>query len=104
MDATTFVREADSAFAEGKQSLRNYYFGEHGRVEPGPEGFMLKFRPGAGLPAHFHDVNQFQVFFGSPGATFGRHAIPELMVHYAAAGTLYGPFAAGAEVPLVMLT
>jgi len=104
MSTATFVRYDESKIAHGKQSERNYYFGDRHDVGSGPEGFMLKFAPSAGLPAHFHDVNQYQVFYGSPGAKFQRHQIPTLMVHYSAAGTLYGPFTAGTEVPLQMLT
>jgi hypothetical protein len=42
--------------------------------------------------AHFHPVDQFQVFFPSPGAWYQRSQISTILLHYADAYTTYGPF------------
>ena len=56
---------------------------------------MVMLPPGYLGRAHFHEVDQFQVFFGGAGATYQRHEVPWAMLHYADAYTTYGPFQAG---------
>ncbi|HMG44292.1 MAG TPA: hypothetical protein VK611_23360 [Acidimicrobiales bacterium] len=68
------------------------FFGEARTRQPGPQGFLVDFEGETTVGAHFHPVDQFQVFFGGPGSWYQRHPIDELMVHYADAYTTYGPF------------
>jgi hypothetical protein len=42
--------------------------------------------------AHFHDVNQFQLFFGGNAGWYQRHPLAPLTVHYTDAFSTYGPF------------
>ena len=61
----------------------------------GPQAYLAGVPLGQKVASHFHPVDQFQVFFGSDGAYFERHAINRLHVQYADAYTPYGPFGAG---------
>jgi hypothetical protein len=72
------------------------FFGLHNQVQEGVQGFHVTMPVDGVGPAHFHDVDQFQVFFGVPGARYGRDTVPDLLVHYADAFTPYGPFSCGA--------
>lgn len=65
-----------------------------------PQGFLVHMLPGERIGAHFHRVDQFQVFFGASGATFQRTELPRgsVTVQYADAYSTYGPFAAGDAV------
>src|SRR5256885_10627137 len=83
---------------------RQLYFGRPDVAGPGPQIYVNTLDPGVELAAHFHKVDQFQVFFGTPGATFKRHEISPLMVHYTDAYSTYGPFRASADVPLRLTT
>jgi len=74
-----------------------YYFGRRDEPVPGPEAFLVDLPPGMRAAAHFHPVDQFQVFFGAPGARYQRHPIGPLLVHYSDAFTTYGPFSTAAE-------
>src|SRR5258707_123577 len=76
--------------------IRNF-FGVNNELGPGPQGFLVEMTPHRLGRAHYHPVNQFQVFFGSPGATYQKRPVPAAMVHYSDAFTPYGPFAAGEE-------
>jgi hypothetical protein len=88
-------------YFEGKKD--HFYYGLEGPPKPGPQAYLVELASDIHVAAHFHDTNQFQVFYGSPGATFQRHEIESLVVHYADAYTVYGPFAAGGE-PLRFFT
>lgn len=103
MSQVSFVSHEDAEFVKTKKGTHNHYFGERGVDLPGPYAFMVNYGPGVDAPAHFHHVDQFQVFFGSPGSKYQRSEIGPLMLHYAQADTLYGPFGAGEE-PLSFLT
>ena len=46
--------------------------------------------------AHFHDVDQFQVFVEGKG-TFGRHKVSPYCIHFARAYTPYGPLQSDKE-------
>jgi hypothetical protein len=65
----------------------------HGRAQ----AFLVEMAPGDTIGAHFHRVDQFQVFWGSDDATYQHRPIPKdtAMVHYADAYTTYGPFSSG---------
>ena len=73
------------------------YFGLSGQLEPGPQGFMVTSPPNSVGRPHFHTGDQFQVFFGTEGSTFGRHPMPPVYVHYTDEYTPYGPFASGPQ-------
>jgi hypothetical protein len=76
--------------------IRNF-FGVNNELGPGPQGFLVEMTPRSLGRAHYHPVDQFQVFFGAPGATYQKQPVPPAMVHYSDAFTPYGPFAAGEE-------
>ena len=84
---------------------RFLFFGRADELLEGPQAYMNELDPGVELAAHFHKVDQFQVFFGGmEGARFLRHAIPQVMVHYTDAYSTYGPFASGREDKLLYAT
>jgi hypothetical protein len=53
--------------------------------------------------AHFHDVDQYQIFLGAPGAVFQRTPLDQVLVHYSDAYSTYGPFSTSTE-PMRFLT
>lgn len=54
--------------------------------------------------AHFHAVDQFQLFLGAPGAVYARRPLTQAFtIHYSDAYRTYGPFS-GADQPLVYFT
>jgi hypothetical protein len=61
-------------------------------IEPRPEASLVHYGPHRDSRTHFHNVDQFQIFYGVPGAVFQRSPIPELFVQYADAWRAYGPF------------
>lgn len=73
------------------------YFGAAAEIQEGPQAFMVVVLPNAPTRAHFHPINQFQIFFGTPGSTFGRKAVAPVYVHYVDGYTPYGPFAGGPQ-------
>ena len=81
----------------------HFYFGKSKNPNPGPQAYLVDLHPNRLVEAHFHDTNQFQIFFGNEGSTFQRHEIGPLLLHYTDAYTTYGPFGAG-EAPLHMFT
>jgi hypothetical protein len=87
-------------FSRDYASFRGY-IGEFGRLEkptPTPQAMLVESFPAdSTLGAHFHDVDQFQLFFPSEGAWYQRTPIEHTMVHYADAYTTYGPFGSGAS-------
>ena len=64
--------------------------------ELSPTIFMVEQPPNAILPAHFHELNQFQLFVSGSGK-IGGHFLAPVTVHYAGAYTGYGPIVAGDE-------
>jgi hypothetical protein len=84
---------------------RYLFFGQADELIEGPQAYMNELDPGVELAAHFHKVDQFQVFFGGmAGARFLRHPIPDVMVHYTDAYSTYGPFTSGREDKLLYAT
>jgi hypothetical protein len=63
----------------------------------GPEAFFIEATIKVEEAAHFHDVDQFQLFFGGPGSYFQRQAVTSVMAQYADAFTTYGPFGSGED-------
>ena len=55
-----------------------------------PQAYYVEQPPQSKVPAHFHDTNQFQVFFNG-SIVFGKKLINTLAVHYANGHTPYGP-------------
>lgn len=87
------------------KALNRPFFGAPGRGRgSGPQAFMVESPAGRIGAAHFHDVDQFQVFFASAGATYKHSPIESPLLHYADAYTTYGPYAAGPREPLTFLT
>lgn len=64
----------------------------------GPQAFLAHLHPDDVVPAHFHQIDQFQVLFGAPGARYQRTEIPAgtVVVHYTDAFSVYGPITCGA--------
>ena len=99
---TIFVAHDDANYTEeinrrGAVQRQFDYFGKTSAQQFGPEAFLVDYGPQRTTPAHFHSVDQFQVFFGAPGARYQRHQIPAVELHYADAFVTYGPFFTGEE-------
>jgi hypothetical protein len=97
---TIFVAHDDASYTEdinrrGATQRQFDYFGKSSTQQFGPEAFLVDYGPERTTTAHFHSVDQFQVFFGAPGARYQRHPIPAVELHYADAFVTYGPFSAG---------
>lgn len=103
---TSFVALAEAQLIEERQKGFDSYvfFGRRSVDGDGPQIYINNVYPGVELAAHFHKVDQFQVFFGNEGATFLRHPIPPVMVHYTDAYSTYGPFQAGSGQALMYAT
>lgn len=82
---------------EGHMGYWRNYFGAASQLGKGPQAFMVVVPPNGMTRAHFHQINQYQVFFGTPGATFQRKAVSPVYVHYVDGFTPYGPFTGGTE-------
>ena len=59
-----------------------------------PMAYLVEQVPNSTLEAHFHQVDQFQIFVRGSGK-IGTHDLNGLTVHYAAAYSPYGPIVAG---------
>jgi hypothetical protein len=99
---TVFVDHREAVYTEhvnsrGAQQRQFDYFGKESPHQFGPEAFLVDYGPERTTTAHFHSVDQFQVFFGAAGARYQRHPIPAVELHYADAFVTYGPFSAGEE-------
>jgi hypothetical protein len=69
--------------------------GQQGRAAKGPQSFYVEsLIPNDVARAHFHKVNQFQVFTDGDGR-IGRWNINPVFVHYADAYVPYGPIVSG---------
>jgi hypothetical protein len=95
---TEFQRVAEHGFDS------HVFFGSRKYSGPGPQVYMNNVDPGITLDAHFHRIDQFQVFFGNDGASFQRKPIPSVFVHYADAFRTYGPFSAAPDASLLYAT
>lgn len=84
----------------GKVRWRTPFIGtgtrEEAEVRDAPLAFLIKMTPDSILPAHFHPVDQFQVFVSGRGL-LGKHAATALSIHYADRHTAYDPITAGAH-------
>lgn len=68
------------------------YFGEASRLLPGPQGFIVDAPPDTDVDAHWHPVDQFQIYEPTPGAWYHRREVTNLVLHYTDAFSTYGPF------------
>lgn len=59
-----------------------------------PMAYLVEQAPGQTVHAHYHQVDQFQLFVGGSGR-IGTHALEGVAVHYAGAHSPYGPIVAG---------
>lgn len=103
---TRFVAFADTEFQRVAEHGfdSHVFFGTRSYSGRGPQVYMNNVDPGITLSAHFHRIDQFQVFFGNDGARFQRKPIPSVFVHYADAFATYGPFSAGPGASLLYAT
>jgi hypothetical protein len=98
MTATVFRSLSEAShFVQPSGSRREDYFGRTSGIELGPEAFLVDLREHTEVRTHFHSVDQFQVMFGTGGATYKNDLIPSVLIHYADKHTTYGPFAAAAD-------
>ena len=95
---TEYQRVAEHGFDS------HVFFGSRKYSGPGPQVYMNNVDQGTTLAAHFHRIDQFQVFFGTDGARFQRKPIPAVFVHYADAFATYGPFSAAPDASLLYAT
>jgi hypothetical protein len=83
------------------------YFGEssydESGKESGPHAFLVDVPVNTTAPAHFHDCNQFQIFYPAAGVFYKRHPVERTLLHYTDAFSAYGPFGTH-ENPLVFHT
>jgi len=77
--------------ADGVQSRRVDYIGSPGLIDANPQAFLVdRLYPGARIPPHFHDIDQFQVVVDGDCSMGKKNAAP-VTFQYADAYTPYGP-------------
>lgn len=69
------------------------FIGRRAETSDHPLAFLVNGPPAYVIPAHFHEIDQYQIFVGG-SATLGKHAVAPGSVHYADAYTPYGPIVA----------
>ena len=70
---------------------RTDYIGSPGIIDANPQAFLVdRLFPGAHIPPHFHDIDQYQVVVGGH-CMMGKKAAPPVSFQYADAYTPYGP-------------
>ncbi len=70
---------------------RTDYIGSPGIIDQNPQAFLVdRLFPGATIPPHFHDVDQYQVVVGG-FCKMGKVDAPPVSFQYADAYTPYGP-------------
>lgn len=89
------VAATESRFVEtpkaGKSTSRRDYIGSPGTIDANPQAFLVnRLYPGANIPPHFHDIDQFQVVVDG-FCTMGKKNAPPVTFQYADAYTPYGP-------------
>jgi hypothetical protein len=94
---TTFINYENSERRdvprEGSYATVREFFGRSTEVLPGPQGFLVEVvPPPSTFRAHFHSIDQFQLFFPAEGAWYQRQPIDSVILHYADAYATYGPF------------
>jgi hypothetical protein len=111
-DDPTFRAEQDAMLVTTPEEYRTrsevalYFDVMLGRTGAGREqGFLVHMPAGDTIGAHFHRIDQYQLFFGNDTGTYQRTplAAGSAMIHYTDAYTVYGPFSSGSE-PLDFFT
>lgn len=107
----SFVTRRDTQLVEirnsdGRVRSHNYvFFGEAARRQgEGPQAFMAETPAGTAGHPHFHNVDQYQIFYPASGATYKNKLIDSPLLHYTDAYTAYGPYASGPDAPSEHLT
>jgi hypothetical protein len=89
-----------SLSGSGQQHYRTDFLGRKGdpRVKGKPQAYLVEMHEDEVLPAHFHIIDQFQVFIRGSG-TLSRNSgvLHPIGIHYADHHTGYGPICAGNE-------
>ncbi|MDP3139668.1 MAG: hypothetical protein Q8N17_25455 [Burkholderiaceae bacterium] len=84
----------------GNAHWRTDFLGQasDGRLKESPQAYLLEMTPGEVLLAHFHAVDQFQIFVAGSGNLGRTHTdVTPVLVHYADHHTGYGPIEASAQ-------
>lgn len=93
VQVSNYAEKVGARFKRG-QSWKINLFGANSDVSsPELQAFRLDFNANQTLDAHFHIVDQFQVFVEGDG-TIGRDSVGPIVVHYADHHTAYGPLVA----------
>lgn len=96
VQVSNYADKVGSRFRRG-QSWKVNLFGANSDVSsPELQAFRLDLNANQVLDAHFHIVDQFQVFIEGTG-TIGRDTANPIVVHYADHHTGYGPLAASEQ-------
>jgi hypothetical protein len=104
MSSATFVGESDTRKLTNQYDVVNrYYFGDRDATNAGPQSWLIEYPADRKVRSHFHQIDQFQVFFTQPGTIYQRHEMESLVVHYADAYSTYGPIVTGAQ-PIKFMT
>jgi hypothetical protein len=82
--------------ANGAGYFRTNYMVSSADSPRSPMCYLIEQDPDCVISAHYHQVNQFQVFVGGSGA-LGKRNLEPLIVHYTDAYTPYGPISSRAE-------
>ena len=98
--APRMVAPDDARFHEvsnqfGQSRNLHFFYEDDG----GPQGYLVDMPADNDVRPHFHQVDQFQLFFGVEGAVYQRTPIRprSIVVHYADGYATYGPFSTGSE-------
>lgn len=103
MSAVIACRFDEAVLRPGRRGTVRAFLGDPHAVDAGsgdgPQVFAVDVDPRFHEPAHFHDVDQFQVFLAEDGgdAYFQRRPVGPLTLQYADAFTTYGPFGTGSS-------
>jgi hypothetical protein len=74
------------------------YFGRTLGKEAGPQAYLVDaFPPQTTVGAHFHSVDQYQLFFTDGDAFYQRSPMGRVMLHYSDGYKTYGPFGTGSK-------
>ena len=61
-------------------------------IAEGPQAHYVQLPSETSVAAHFHPVDQFQLYLGSEGAWYQRSGVGGCVLHYTDAYATYGPF------------
>jgi hypothetical protein len=93
----------DNQLGESAIEVSDFY-GSALENQSGPQGFLVESPPGRVNGAHFHTVEQFQIYFASEGAWYQRHELTADVIHFTDPYTVYGPFGSYGPEPLRFFT